>query len=141
MEHKISKSLTKAGLTQAFLLELLENPESTNCKDEKSSLPTYGILIGLLHFADSHSAKLKINSKILLKQLMDKLYPNCTINRADRLYRRIKGFQEMDKIEDILEVTWRPQPSGTINYSKNNIVHITLLSLVNLCKIKLHFLM
>ena len=48
MEHKISKSLTKAGLTQAFLLELLENPESTNCKDENSSLPTYGILIGVL---------------------------------------------------------------------------------------------
>ena len=116
MEHRIKKRLNDAGLTEDVLMKIIHGDSTVHLQVVASEEPTYGILMGLFQFGDENSSKLNINSKILLKRMVDTLYPKCTIQRADRLYRRIQGFYKIDGIEDILDKNWRPQPTGMYDW-------------------------
>ena len=110
-------------LLQSILTE--EIPQQVDIHVHVPEHPSYGVLLELMTFsanyAVSGSSKPKIRIRnAILKTLIDKLFPVCSVSRADRLARRIKqlllpleSFSNHDDEKVIfLNKTWRPQPTG-----------------------------
>jgi hypothetical protein len=82
-----------------------------------SEWPTFRTLSEILEFANKNSSILKLRRNRILKLLLDKLFPHCTISRADRLERRIlELFDDIPKDENLqmkyLEQQWKPQATS-----------------------------
>ena len=92
------------------------------CTENILDVSTYGILIELYHFGCDNSSALKLKVNRLLKVLVDTLFPLCSVTRADRLERRIKGLclplESMSKEAQALylQKQWIPQPTGVLHY-------------------------
>ena len=113
--------LEAAGITEDLLLTILAN--STKASDVCYKLttgPTHGILIELYHFACITSSTLQRRPNRVLKLLVETLFPQCKVSRADRLERRIKCFdRQLDSIaseeqDDYLHKEWTPQATGIL---------------------------
>lgn len=82
--------------------------------------PTYGIILELYYFANEVSCSLRRRSNRILKCLVDILFPNFSISRADRLERRVKILcaplenMTMEELDENLRRKWIPQPTGTL---------------------------
>lgn len=117
--------LEAVGITEHLLLGIFANDESEDvlkCTENIPDVPTYGILIELYHFASDNSSALKLKVNRLLKVLVDTLFPLCSVTRADRLERRIKGLcLPLDSMSEeaqalYLQKQWIPQPTGVLHY-------------------------
>ena len=113
--------LKDAGITEHLLLTILTN--STEASDVCYKLttgPTRGILIELYHFASITASTLQLRPNRVLKLLVETLFPQCKVSRADRLERRIKYFDhQLDSIAfeeqgDYLQKEWTPQVTGIL---------------------------
>ena len=101
---------------------IYESEDVLKCTENIPDVPTYGILIKLYHFACDNTSALKLKVNCLLKVLVDTLFPLCSVTRADRLERRIKGlclplesmFKEAQAL--YLQKQWIPQPTGVLHY-------------------------
>lgn len=125
--------LEAVGITEHLLLGIFTNDESENvlkCTGNVPDVPTYGLLIELYHFACDNSSVLKLKVNRLLKVLVDTLFPLCSVSRADRLERRIKGLyfplESMSKEAQALYLQkhWMPQPTGVLH---SMIVYILII--------------
>ena len=121
--------LEEVGITEQLLFDVFTNDESnfesnqmmcTKLPENLPDVPTYGLLIELYDFACEHSADLKLKVNHILKVLVDTLFPECSVSRADRLERRIKGLcdplHSMSKDEQAvyLQKQWMLQPTGVL---------------------------
>ena len=118
--------LKAAGITEDLLLTILAN--STKASDvcyELATGPTHGILIELYHFASITASTLQRRPNQVLKLLVETLFPQCKVSRADRLERRIKCFdRQLDSIaseeqDDYLQKEWTPQATGICVHVNN----------------------
>ena len=73
-------------------------------------------------FASStkHLKSGKARANTMLKYLIDKLFPLCSVSRADRLKRRIdqllaplSSLSDDNETNLFLRKTWKPQPTGS----------------------------
>ena len=147
--------LEAAGITEDLLLTILANSTKTSdvCY-ELITRPTHGILIELYHFASLvhrlpdlfqctrvekdrgawgrgyHFASITASTlqqrpNRVLKLLVETLFPQCKVSRADRLERRIKCFDhQLDSIaseeqDDYLQKEWTPQATGICVHVNN----------------------
>ena len=119
----IQQMLEEAGLTGDLLLQVLENNYTGSLHSYTSfqaqDAPTYGILIGLFYFAANIASQVHRKPNRVLKQLVDTLFPQYTITRADRLERKIKSLclpldsmVELGTTREYLQTHWIPQPTG-----------------------------
>ena len=113
--------LEAAGITEDLLLTILAN--STEASDMCYKLatgPTRGILIELYHFAMITASTLQRKPNRVLKLLVETLFPQCKVSRADRLERRIKYFDHQlnsiafEEQSDYLQKEWTPQATGKL---------------------------
>ena len=120
-----SGMLEAVGITEDLLLGIFANDESEDvvkCTENVSDVPTYGLLIELYHFACDNSSVVKLKVNRLLEVLVNTLFPLCSVSRADRLERRIKGLcfplKSMSKETQALYLQkhWKPQPTGVSHY-------------------------
>ena len=118
--------LEAAGITEDLLLTILAN--STKTSDvcyELTTRPTHGILIELYHFASITASTLQRRPNRVLKLLVETLFPQCKVSRADRLERRIKCFDhQLDSIaseeqDNYLQKEWTPQATGICVHVNN----------------------
>ena len=87
------RSLKEIGLSEDHLLSVLirgEVPDQYRLQHSDPEAPTYGTVIELYHFANEFASSLHRRPNRILKSLVDTLFPNFSISRADRLERRVK---------------------------------------------------
>lgn len=110
--------LEAAGTTEDLLLTILAN--STKASEISYKLtagPTRGILY---NFASVTASTLQRRPNRALKLLVETMFPQCKVSRADRLERRIKSFErQLDSIsseeqDDYLQKEWTPQATGIL---------------------------
>ena len=83
------RSLKEMGLSEGHLLSVIIRGEvPDHLQDSDLEAPTYGTVIELYHFANEFASSLHRRPNRILKSLMDTLFPNFSISRADRLERR-----------------------------------------------------
>ena len=123
--------LEAAGISEDVLLTILANgTEASELCNKLGAIPTRGILIELRLFANAMASTLQRRPNRVLKLLVETLFPQCKISRADRLERRIKHFHDqLDSLafedqEDHLYMEWIPQATGI----KHNILAILIMS-------------
>ena len=98
--------------------------EASELCNKLGAIPTRGILIELHLFANAMASTLQ------RRPLVETLFPQCKISRADRLERRIKHFHDqLDSLafedqEDHLYMEWIPQATDI----KHNILAILIMS-------------
>ena len=118
--------LEASGITEDLLLTILAN--STKASDvcyELTTGPTHGILIELYHFASITASTLQRRPNQVLKLLVETLFPQCKVSRADRLEKRIKCFdRQLDSIaseeqDDYLQKEWTPQATDICVHVNN----------------------
>ena len=89
-------SLVAFGVATNHLESLLCQPNDTTVPCIIPALaklpeaPSYGILMELLEFAESKGSSKACHVNKIFKQLIDTLFPGCSVSRADRLMRRIR---------------------------------------------------
>ena len=110
--------LKAAGISESTLFTILANSSEAASAVCKETLPTRGILIELFHFAHDTATTLKRRPNRILKLLVEMLFPQCKVSRADRLERKIKHFySQLDSVacedwNDFLQKEWIPQATG-----------------------------
>ena len=89
-------SLVAFGVATNHLESLLCQPNDTTVPciipalDKLPEAPSYGILMKLLEFAESKGSSKACHVKIIFKQLIDTLFPCCSVSRAHRLLAKNK---------------------------------------------------
>lgn len=128
-------SLHAIGITNDLLTDItLEQTEIQ--LPELPEVPSYGILLELIRFSEAYryvDGTKKISkpkaANAILQKLINKMFPLCSVTRADRLGRTIRNlltplesFSNDDEKVAFLMKTWRPQPTGhrSYNYSEHN---------------------
>ena len=114
------RSLKEMGLSEGHLLSVIIRGEvPDHLQDSDLEAPTYGTVIELYHFANEFASSLHRRPNRILKSLMDTLFPNFSISRADRLERRVKSLctnlesMTKEELDEYLDRRWIPQPTGT----------------------------
>ena len=111
--------LDAIGLTEDVLCEVLTGSADHSILANLEDTPSYCVLIELYFFCVQYSSLSKLKLNIVLKKCVDALFPSCTVSRADRLERRVRGFcvaiDSMPEPEKLLflQKHWRPQPTGS----------------------------
>ena len=123
------RSLKEIGLFEDHLLSVLIRGEvPDHLQDSDPEAPTYGTVIELYHFANEFASSLHRRPNRILKSLMDTLFPNFSISRADRLERRVKSLctnlesMTKEELDEYLDRRWIPQPTGRF-CCMHNFVH------------------
>ena len=115
------RSLKEIGLSEDHLLSVLirgEVPDQYRLQHSDPEAPTYGTVIELYHFANEFASSLHRRPNRILKSLVDTLFPNFSISRADRLERRVKRLctnlasMTKEELDEYLDRRWIPQPTG-----------------------------
>ena len=129
-------SLVAFGVATNHLESLLCQPNDTTVPCIIPALaklpeaPSYGILMELLEFAESKGSSKACHVNKIFKQLIDTLFPGCSVSRADRLMRRIrKLLNPIDSMSDserasFIMKTWKPQPTTMdigVSYVKRDV--------------------
>ena len=87
--------LEAAAISEDLLLTILANgAKASDVCYKLTTGPTQGILIELYHFASITANTLQQRPNRVLKLLVETLFPQRKVSRADRLERRIKCFDQ-----------------------------------------------
>ena len=118
--------LEAAGISESTLFTILANgSEAALVCNELKTLPTRGILIELYQFAHATASTLQRRPNRVLKLLLETLFPQCKVSRADRLERRVKHFHnqldsmEVEEQDDYLQTEWIPQATGKLQKNEH----------------------
>ena len=75
--------LEAAGITEDLLLKIVTTSEAEHPQSWANITPTYGILVELYFFANDVASGLHQRPNRILKSLVDALFPQCSVSRAD----------------------------------------------------------
>ncbi len=106
--------LEKLGITEEQFMTVIVRGEINQMTDP----PTYGTVIELYYFASEVAGSLRQRPNRVLKCLMDLLFPQFSVSRADRLERRVRRLcnclerMTEEELAEYLQRLWIPQPTG-----------------------------
>ena len=112
--------LNEIGITEDDLLNILVRGDCSAVNKLHGDIPTYGLVIELFYFADEVAESLHRRPNRILKCLLDTLYPQFSISRADRLERRVRTLcaplerMAKEEMDEYLRNKWMPQPTGKL---------------------------
>ena len=117
-----SEAFQKLGVTEGMLMDIAAKGTTTtvhtSCHISHHVAPTYSVLIELYLFAKSIAESVNRRPYRVLKLLVDSLFPQCSISRADRLERLVQNLRyqlktlKAEQVPEYLQKQWRPQATG-----------------------------
>ena len=104
----------KLNITENLLMNVIINGDSVETHCLPTEPPTYGIVLELYYFANEIACSLHRKPNRILKCLMDALYPEFSISRADRLEKKVKILCSCLENNSSIDLNkkWIPQPTG-----------------------------